>query len=117
MPSIGQLRHTVTVQSVSSSEDSNGWVQSETWSAVGPSTQRASIEPLSASETFIAGQNEPRAVYRITIRDDGSAYSAAHRISATLHSTARVWRILGLRRLEEERERWIEFTAEEIPAQ
>lgn len=117
MPTIGQLRHTITVQSNTASVDSNGWIQSDSWSAVGPSTQRAAIEPMSVNEPFIAGQNQPRAMYRITIRDDGSAYSSANRIIGTLHSTSRVWRIVGLRRLDEEMEHWIEFTAEEIEAQ
>ena len=66
----GRLRHRITLQSPSGSQDALG-ERTTTWTdACAPVW--AAIEPLRASEVFAAAQNQASTTHRIQIRYDSS---------------------------------------------
>ena len=61
----GQLRHSVILQSPTGTLDSVG-ERSTTWTDV--ATVRASVEPLSGREEFLAAQRQATTTHRVTVR-------------------------------------------------
>ncbi len=65
MTKIGKLRHRVTIEQVSESQDADGSVI-EIWSAY--AVVQASIEPMSGREYFAAQSTQADVTHRISLR-------------------------------------------------
>lgn len=114
MPRIGQLRHRLTIQARSDSADGDGF-RTEAWS--NGDTVSASIEPLGAKELAIADQIMPHTTHRIIIRD-GHTINSEDRLSGTVHGGTRVFRVVGIRRLPEDKaSSFLELMCQELPGE
>lgn len=114
MPKLGEMLHTVSIQERTESKDSSGYL-TPSWANIGTNpTVRASIRPLSAAESFEAGQNKVTSNFEVYIRDRTDVTSQM-RLSATLHSQARLFEILGIERVPMEKPRWLKILCREWP--
>jgi SPP1 family predicted phage head-tail adaptor len=62
---IGKLRHSITIQQVAETQDSDGSVI-ETWSSF--ANAQASIEPISGREYFAAQSTQTDVTHRVSLR-------------------------------------------------
>jgi SPP1 family predicted phage head-tail adaptor len=113
---IGKLRHRITFQEDTGTQDSGGF-RTESWGNLATvPTVSASVEPLSAGELFQAGQTRVEATHKIVIRERADLTSNM-RITATIRGNSRTFYIRGIRTLEERDATYTEIMAYERPSE
>jgi len=106
MPSIGEMRHRVTIeQKTRGASDGAGGYASETWATLHECW--AKIDPQTGREIVAADQHVHRLTHRVTVRHRAGV-TAAMRV----RYQGRTLAILGLRELLENG-RWLEIMCEE----
>lgn len=107
LPTIGELRHRVSLQSPGGSRDALG-ERTTSWTTV--ATRWAKVEPFTARELFAAGQAQSEVSQRVWVRHDAAI--AALDASWRVLFGSRVLVIDGVRN-HEERDRWLELLCSE----
>ena len=94
----GDLRHRVTLQSLTETRDGANRVTGETWAAEASGIP-AHIRPMTVNERMLAGQTASRSTHIIRIRYRSGVTAAMRLVDE--ESGTRVFEILGIRDLEE----------------
>lgn len=108
---IGEMRHRVTVQREDGTLDSGGF---STDLKIDVCTVWAKIVPTFTDEQWQADQKRPEGTFRITIRNRTDVF-ADYTVAATIQGQSRGWQIMGVRRLPEEQNVWLELLCLELP--
>lgn len=104
--SSGMLRHRIVVQVLTSTDDDTGGVTT-TWAT--HVSAWASVQPMSARESFARGAVAGTVMYRVRMR-----YQAGVTPAMRVSHASRYLRIEGVRNVDEE-SRWLELDCTEEP--
>ena len=114
-PTIGELRHSLNLQTKTQNQDSAGWDQSQDW--VTDSAMWCRVLPVGSGKRWEGMQRYPDADFEITARYDASnLVNSNDRWNGTILSKTRNFKVVGVEYHPDEKPQWVRTLCEERPA-
>lgn len=114
-PTIGELRHSLNLQTKTQNADTDGWDQSQDW--VTDDAMFCRVLQIRSGKRWEGMQRYPSADHEITARyDSNNLVNSNDRWNGTMLSVTRNFKIVGVEYHPEEKPHWVRTLCEERPA-